>query len=89
MKSLLDAEELAGNWDGLRGQDVSWVASSRSFGQFLLLGFSHFHEVSVIPFLAALLERSKTLVTLRQQGDPALKLRRIKKAGPGCCLAEV
>jgi hypothetical protein len=89
MKSLLEAEELAGNWDGLRSPDISWIASSQSFGQFLLLGFSCVHEVGVIPSLAALLERSKTLVTLRQQGDPAIKLWRIKEAGPGCCLAEV
>jgi hypothetical protein len=89
MKSLLEAEKLAGNGNGLRGQDISWIAGSRGFGQFLLLGFGCVHEVSVIPFLAALSERSKTLVTLRQQGNPAFKFRRVKKAGPGCCLAEV
>jgi hypothetical protein len=37
VKYLLDAEELAGNRNGLRGQDISRIASSRSFGQFLFL----------------------------------------------------
>jgi hypothetical protein len=64
MKSLLEAEKLAGNGNGLRGQDISWIASCRSFGQFLLFGFSRVHEVGVIPFLAAPLERSETLVAL-------------------------
>jgi hypothetical protein len=30
-----------------------------------------------------LLKRPKALITLRQQGDPALKLRRVKETGPG------
>jgi hypothetical protein len=89
VKSLLDAEELAGNWNGLRGQDISWIASSRSFGQLLLLGISYVHEVGVIPLDAVLLKRSKALVTLRQQRDPALKFRRVKEAGSGCGLAKV
>jgi hypothetical protein len=36
-----------------------------------------------------LLKRSKALVTFRQQGDTALKFRRIKEAGPGCCFANM
>jgi hypothetical protein len=83
VKPLLDAEELAGNSNGLRGQYISRIASSRSFDQLLLLGTSCVHEVSIIPFRAILLERSKALVTFCQQGDAALKFRRIKEAGPG------
>jgi hypothetical protein len=89
MKPLLDAKELAGNWNGLRSQYVGRIASGRSFGQFLLLGASCVHEVSVIPFLAILLKRSKTLVTLGQQRDAALKFWRIKEAGPGGGFAEM
>jgi hypothetical protein len=40
-----------------------------------------------------LLKRPKALVTFRQQGDAALKFRRVEEAGPvagpGCCLARV
>jgi hypothetical protein len=93
MKSLLKAEKLAGNGNGLRGQDISWIASGQSFGQFLLLGFSCVHEVGIIPFLAALLERPKALIALRQQGDTAFKFRCVKEAGPvawpGCCPAKM
>jgi hypothetical protein len=28
MKALLNAEKFAGNWNGLRGQDIGWIASS-------------------------------------------------------------
>jgi hypothetical protein len=62
-KSLLDAEKLAGNGNGLRSQDISRITSSRSFGLLLLLGLSSIHGVSVIPLDAMLLERSKALVT--------------------------
>jgi hypothetical protein len=89
VKSLLDAEEFAGNRNGLCGQDFSWIASSRGFGQLLVLGVSSIHGVGVIPLDAVLLKGSKALVTLRQQGDAALKFWRVKKAGPGCCLAEM
>jgi hypothetical protein len=64
VKSLLEAEKLAGNGNGLRGQDISWIAGSRSFGQFLLLGISCVHEVGVVPFLAVSPKRSETLVAL-------------------------
>jgi hypothetical protein len=63
VKSLLDAEELAGNRNGLRSQDISWIASSRSFGQLLILGVSSVHTVGIIPLDAVLLKRSKALVT--------------------------
>jgi hypothetical protein len=66
VKPLLDAEELTGNGNGLRGQYFSRIASSQSFGQLLLLGTSCVHEVGVIPLDAVLLKRSKALVTLRQ-----------------------
>jgi hypothetical protein len=62
VKSLLDAEELAGNRNGLRGQDISGIASSQSFGQLLILGVSSVHTVGVIPLDAVLLKRSKALV---------------------------
>jgi hypothetical protein len=89
VKSLLDAKELAGNRNGLCGQDISRIASSRSFGQLLILGVSSVHTVGVIPLDAVLLKRSKALVTFRQQGDVALKFRRIKEARPGCCFAKM
>jgi hypothetical protein len=89
VKSLLDAEKLAGNWNGLRSQDISWITSSQSFRQFLLLGASCVHKVSVIPLYTVLLKRSKALVTLRQQRDAAFELRRIKEARLGCCLTKV
>jgi hypothetical protein len=63
VKSLLDAEKLAGNWNGLRSQDISWIASSRSFGRLLILGLSSIHGVGVVPLDAMLLKRSKALVT--------------------------
>jgi hypothetical protein len=63
VKSLLEAEEFAGNWDGLRGQDIRWIASSRSFGQFLAPGVGSIHTVGIIPPVAVLLQRSKALVT--------------------------
>jgi hypothetical protein len=89
VKSLLDAEELAGNRNGLRSQDISRVASSRSLGQLLILGVSSVHTVSVIPLDAVLLKRSKALVTFRQQGDAALKFWRLKEARSGCCFAKM
>jgi hypothetical protein len=93
MKSLLKAEKLAGNGNRLRGQDISWIAGGRSFGLFLLLGFSCVQGIGIIPFLAALLKRPEALVALRQQGDTAFKFWRVKKAGPvawpGCCPAKM
>jgi hypothetical protein len=89
VKPQLDAEELAGNRNGFGSQYSSRIASGRSFGQFLLRGTSSVHEVSVIPFRAAFLEGSKALVTFGQQRDAALKFRRLKEAGSGCCLAKV
>jgi hypothetical protein len=65
MKSLLDAEKLASNGNGLRGQDISRITGSRSFDQLLLLGISCVHEVGVVPLDAVLLKGSKALVTLR------------------------
>jgi hypothetical protein len=63
VKSLLEAEELAGNRNGLRGQDISWIASSRSFGQLLAPGVGSIHAVRIVPPDAMLLKRSKALVT--------------------------
>jgi hypothetical protein len=56
VKSLLNAEKLAGNWNGLRGQDISWIASGRSFGRLLILGLSSIHGVGVVPLDAMLLK---------------------------------
>jgi hypothetical protein len=84
VKPLLDAEELAGNGNGLRNQYISRIASGRSFGQFLLLRTSCVHEVGVIPFRAVLLERSKALVAFGQQRDAAFEFWRIEEAGLGC-----
>jgi hypothetical protein len=89
VKSLLDAKELTANWNGLRSQYIDRIASGHSFGQFLLLGTSCVHEVGIIPFLAILLKRSKTLVALGQQRDAAFEFRRIKETGPGYYLAKV
>jgi hypothetical protein len=63
VKSLLEAEELAGNRNGLRGQDISWITSSRSFGQLLAPGVGSIHAVRIVPPDAMLLKRSKALVT--------------------------
>jgi hypothetical protein len=89
VKSLLEAEELVGNRNGLHDQDISWIASSQGFGQLLALGVGSVHTVGVIPPDAVLLKRSKTLVAFGQQGDAALKFQRIKEARPGCCLAKM
>jgi hypothetical protein len=62
VKSLLEAEELAGNRDGLRGQDISWIASSRCFGQLLAPGVGSIHVVRIVPPDAVLLKGSKALV---------------------------
>jgi hypothetical protein len=73
VKPLLDAEELTGNSNGLHGQYISRISSSQSFGQLLLLGIRCVHEVSIIPFHAILLERSKAIVALGQQRDAAFE----------------
>jgi hypothetical protein len=51
------------------------------------------HVAGLVPLGAMLLDRPKALITLRLQGDAALKFRRVKEAGPvawpKCCLAYV
>jgi hypothetical protein len=94
VKPLLDAEEFTGNGNGLGSQysiksTIGRSTSGRSSGQFLLRGAGSVHAVSVIPLDAVLLEGGKAFFTFGQQGDPALKFRRLKEAGPGCCLAIV
>jgi hypothetical protein len=66
VKSLLRAKELAGNGNGLRGQDIRWIASSQSFGQFLAPGVGSVHTVGVIPPSTVLLKRPEALVAFRQ-----------------------
>jgi hypothetical protein len=62
MKSMLDAEELTGNRNGLGGQYSIRSAGGRSFGQFLLLGAGNVHAISIIPLHAMLLEGSKAFI---------------------------
>jgi hypothetical protein len=87
VKPLLDAEEFAGNRNGLGCHNFR--ISSWNSGQVLLLRAGTVHVVSIIPLDAVLLEGAKALVTFGQQGDPTLKFWRLKEAGPGCCLAIV
>jgi hypothetical protein len=89
VRSLLEVEELAGDRNGLRGQDVRCIACGRGFGQLLAPGVRSVHTIGVIPPDAVLLKRPKALVTFHHQGDAALKFWRVEEAGPvarpGCC----
>jgi hypothetical protein len=93
MKSLLEAEELAGDRNGLCGQDIRWIAGGRGFSQLLVPRVRSVHVAGVVPLDAVLLKKAKALVTFHHQRDNALKFWHVEKAGPiarpGCCPAKM